>query len=194
MDAELREGNPHFAADYRQARITVGFIQKGDTIPFISASYEVHTCHPDQVFQRITQMRQAKLGREFPLWFDKNGVLRPNVAIADYDPTCGLAPVLPCQAGPGVGEPITLPPRKWPKAPARLVMSRTRIVIHDDVFFCEEVLECGHTHFDYIGGWIGGNPKKRRRRCRECQNAIAAEKKPLVVSPEEVAKIRIMFA
>jgi len=29
-------------------------------------------------------------------------------------------------------------------------------------------LERGHGHIDYVGGWIGGNSKQRRRRCRQC--------------------------
>ena len=191
IDAEMHESNPHYATDYRQAQITIALIRRGDPIPFVTASYKIHACHPDRVFEKITLMRQAKLGREYPFWFDKNGLLRADMPIADYDPTCGVVPVLPWETDSEESELITAPPRRWPKAPARIIVSRTR-VIRDDVFFYEEVLECGHTHFDYIGGWVGGNPKQRRRRCNECQNALAAEKKPVrAVSAEDVARIRI---
>jgi hypothetical protein len=116
IDAEMREGNPHFATDYQQAQMTVALIRKGDPVPFITASYKIYACHPDRVFEKITLMRQAKLGREYPARFGKDGVLKPDVPIADYDPTCGLPPVLPwkmirqSRSQPRRGNGLRLPP------------------------------------------------------------------------------------
>jgi len=45
---------------------------------------------------------------------------------------------------------------------ARFFLSRTP-VRRDGVTFYDEWIECGHRHIDYVGGWIGGNPEKRRR-------------------------------
>lgn len=51
---------------------------KGNTEPFVMASYAVQHCHSDDVWPRIVANRKAKLGREYELWFDAAGNLKPD--------------------------------------------------------------------------------------------------------------------
>ena len=162
-EAENHEENSHFRDDLRQSQVTLALAMRGDAAPFVIASYRIFGCHADQGFEKLMARRRAKLGREYSVWFEDNGLLKPDVPIPDYDPTCALTPVMagrPTQDW----EPTR---KKWPKAPLRLVMRRRRIV-EGTVLYYEEILECGHTHIDYFGG-SGG--KKQRRRCRDCRNA-----------------------
>jgi len=161
-EAENHEENSHFRDDLRQSQVTLALAMRGDAAPFVIASYRIFGCHADQGFEKLMARRRAKLGREYSVWFEDNGLLKPDVPIPDYDPTCALTPVMagrPTQDW----EPTR---KKWPKAPLRLVMRRRRIV-EGSILYYEEILECGHTRIDYFGG-SGG----KRRRCRDYQNAL----------------------
>jgi hypothetical protein len=61
-DAELREVNPHFQADYRIAWITVLRASRGELGAAISASYAVLGLHPEKVWPAIVERRKAQLG------------------------------------------------------------------------------------------------------------------------------------
>jgi len=117
-----------------------------------------------------------------------SGRARPDVVIADWDYSLGVPTF---QRKPKT-DPDLRTEAKWPKAPAWLVVSRTPLR-RDGVTFYDELLECGYRHMDYVGGWIGGNPEKRRRPCRQCLNQ-PEKKPPRAVSVEDVANIRIWFA
>jgi len=77
--AELSEPDIWFRQDYRQAFITVSLASKGNTEPFLSASYAVYGIAPEKVWPRIMAGRKARLGKEFADWFDAAGILKPDI-------------------------------------------------------------------------------------------------------------------
>ena len=77
--AELAEPDIWFRQDYRQAFICVSLARKGERQPFITSSYRIFGIHPDMVWPQIMAKRKAKLGKEFPDWFDQAGNLKPDV-------------------------------------------------------------------------------------------------------------------
>jgi hypothetical protein len=83
IQLEAHEGNPHVCADLRQSQITLILAQRGNAEPATVASYQVHRCHPDQVWPRRVAERKAKLAAEFSDWFDAAGNLRPDVPKKD---------------------------------------------------------------------------------------------------------------
>jgi hypothetical protein len=62
IQAETHEANPHFRDDIRQAFITVSFAAKGDTQPFVNASYRMYGLHPDKLYAAIEARKRAQLG------------------------------------------------------------------------------------------------------------------------------------
>jgi hypothetical protein len=78
-EAERCEPDIHLRSDYRQAFITVSLASKGNTEPFLSASYAVYGIAPEKVWPRIMADRKAKLGKEFADWFDVAGILKPDI-------------------------------------------------------------------------------------------------------------------
>jgi hypothetical protein len=73
--SEAREPDVHLRDDYRIAWLTVRFCQTGECnfkqhdgsiksySPYVYATFKVLGCHPDQVFSRMQQRRQALLGQ-----------------------------------------------------------------------------------------------------------------------------------
>jgi hypothetical protein len=85
--AEAHEANPHFRADIRIAWIAVKWASDGIPEwspyrllpPHVAATFVVLNCHPDEVWQRILQARQEKLGAEYSEWYDASGMSRPDI-------------------------------------------------------------------------------------------------------------------
>ena len=82
IQAEAHEGNPHFRDDYRQSFITLTLASRGNTMPFVVASFQMYGVHPDKVFAAITEKRRAKLGDEYSDWYDSKGNLQPQLTLA----------------------------------------------------------------------------------------------------------------
>jgi hypothetical protein len=74
--AEAHELDVWLREDYRQAFITVALTAKNFPNPFLEASIRMNGCHPDKVFQHITNNRKAQLGGEYSRFYDENGVWR----------------------------------------------------------------------------------------------------------------------
>jgi hypothetical protein len=68
--AEEGESNPHFRDDYRVAWITVLRAARGESCPFVSATYTVLGLHPEKVWPAILARRRSLLG---PLYDDFYG-------------------------------------------------------------------------------------------------------------------------
>ena len=79
VQSEAHEVDPHFRDDYRQSFITLTLAMRGNTIPFIVASYQVYGIHPDKVWSSVLAKRKAKLGNEYRDWYDAVGNRRPDV-------------------------------------------------------------------------------------------------------------------
>jgi hypothetical protein len=77
--SEAHETDIWLRQDYRQAFICVSLAAKGNTEPFVVASYQVYGIHPDKVWPKILWNRQARLGREFPVWYDASGMMKPDL-------------------------------------------------------------------------------------------------------------------
>jgi hypothetical protein len=77
--SEAHETDIWLRQDYRQAFICVSLAAKGNTEPFVVASYQVYGIHPDKVWPKIIWNRQARLGREFPSWYDASGMMKPDL-------------------------------------------------------------------------------------------------------------------
>jgi hypothetical protein len=78
-EAEKSEPDVHLRSDYRQAFICVSLASRGEPQPFITSSYRIFGVHPDNVWPEIMAKRKAKLGKEFPDWFDQAGNLKPDI-------------------------------------------------------------------------------------------------------------------
>jgi hypothetical protein len=100
IQLEAHEVNPHVRANLRQSQITLILAQRGNIEPATVASYQVHCCHPDQVWPRRVAEREAKLGKEYPDWFDAAGNLRPDCPKKD-----SAATQTPLTADTGEGHP-----------------------------------------------------------------------------------------
>lgn len=74
-----KEEHAHFYDDRQVALITVIKATRGDATPYADAVRSVLHCHPDEVFAKVTQNRKAKLGKEYRLWYDAAGNLRPDI-------------------------------------------------------------------------------------------------------------------
>jgi hypothetical protein len=83
IQLEAHETNLHICSDLRQAQITLILAQRGNSEPATVASYQVHRCHPSQVWPRRVAERKAKLAKEYDFWFDAAGNLRPDVPKKD---------------------------------------------------------------------------------------------------------------
>lgn len=79
MEAEMSEPEIWFRQDYRQAFICVSLASRGEAQPFVTSSYRIFGIHPDNVWPQIMAKRKAKLGKEFPEWFDQAGNLQPDI-------------------------------------------------------------------------------------------------------------------
>ena len=79
IQSEAHEALPYFKDDYRQAFITVNLAAKGNTEPFVVASYTMYGIHPDKVWPQIIAKRKVLLGREYPDFFDASGMSKPDV-------------------------------------------------------------------------------------------------------------------
>ena len=62
VQSEAHEVDPHLRDDYRQSFITVSLASKGNTVPFVAASYQMYGLHPDKVWPAIVARRAAMLG------------------------------------------------------------------------------------------------------------------------------------
>lgn len=62
IQSEAHEVNPHLRDDYRQSFITVTLAARGNTMPFVVASYQMYGLHPDRVWPAILARREAMLG------------------------------------------------------------------------------------------------------------------------------------
>lgn len=172
--ALAHEPNPHFRADLQQAMLYVYFESQQNPIAFVEASYVVHGSHPDKLWPQIIKNRKGILGPEYERWYDAAGKLIPEpLDIPDYDPTSGLAPRL--QHRQTIPPTISVPKTAWPKAPLRLVVSRSEA--RKDTHVIYEQLQCGHWHIEFLGA----NPGNRRRRCHQCSERTLAQisKKPV---------------
>ena len=78
-EAEISEEDIWFRQDYRQVFITVSLASKGNTEPFVAASYTLYSLHPDKVWPRILANRKARLGKEFADWYDQAGNWKPEI-------------------------------------------------------------------------------------------------------------------
>jgi hypothetical protein len=78
-EAEMSEQDIHLRSDYRQAFICVSLASRGESQPFITASYRIYGSHPDDVWPKIMANRKAKLGKEFADWYDQAGNWKPDV-------------------------------------------------------------------------------------------------------------------
>jgi hypothetical protein len=76
---EMREIDPWLRDDLRQAQITLILAQRGNTEPFVVASYTMYGVHPDKVWSSIQAMRHAKLGAEYSSFYDAAGNDRPDI-------------------------------------------------------------------------------------------------------------------
>jgi hypothetical protein len=72
IQSEAHEPDVWLRDDYRQAFITLTLALKGNTMPFVVASYEMYGLHPDKVFPAIVARRKANLGREYRKFYDVN--------------------------------------------------------------------------------------------------------------------------
>jgi len=87
IQAEAHEANPHFRADIRISWIAVKWASDGIPEwspyrllpPHVAATFAVLNCHPDEVWPRILQTRQEKLGAEYSEWYDASGMSRPDI-------------------------------------------------------------------------------------------------------------------
>lgn len=87
--AELSEPDIWFRQDYRQAFICVSLASRGEPQPFVESSYRIYGKHPGKVWPHILATRKAKLGKEFPDWYDAAGNRKPDI------PKRTSAPVTP---------------------------------------------------------------------------------------------------
>lgn len=67
--AEEREPDPQLQEDYRIAWITVLYASQGYAEPHVAAFYQVLGIHPKKYFHAKSELRRAKLGREFATFF-----------------------------------------------------------------------------------------------------------------------------
>jgi len=87
--------DPQYAGEYRYALIFLSLAFEGNPEPVTVAGYRISGCHPDKVWPWILTNRRERLGAEYVLFYDEDGLPRPDRPIADYDPTLGR---LPCAA------------------------------------------------------------------------------------------------
>jgi hypothetical protein len=78
-EAERSEPEIWLRQDYRQAFICVSLASRGEPQPFVASSYRIYGKHPDNVWPQIMANRKARLGKEFPDWFDQAGNLKPDL-------------------------------------------------------------------------------------------------------------------
>lgn len=78
-EAEKAEQDIHLRSDYRQAYICVSLASRGEAQPFVTSSYRIYGKHPDMIWPMILANRKAKLGKEFPDWFDQAGNQKPDI-------------------------------------------------------------------------------------------------------------------
>jgi hypothetical protein len=78
-EAERSEPEIWLRQDYRQAFICVSLAVRGEAQPFVASSYRIYGKHPDNVWPQIMVNRKARLGKEFPEWFDQAGNLQPDL-------------------------------------------------------------------------------------------------------------------
>ena len=62
IQAEAHEPNVWLRDDYRQSFITLTLASRGNTMPFVAASYQMYGCHPDKLHDKIIDRRHALLG------------------------------------------------------------------------------------------------------------------------------------
>lgn len=67
IQAETHESDVWLRDDYRQAFMTVTLAAKGNTMPFVVASYQMYGVHPDKVWPKIVARHNAILGRPIPI-------------------------------------------------------------------------------------------------------------------------------
>jgi hypothetical protein len=67
--AELKESDPWLRDDVRIAWIATLYASRGNSQPFVDATYRVLGCHPDQVWSRIEARRHAQLGVDYEKFF-----------------------------------------------------------------------------------------------------------------------------
>ena len=69
IQAEAHEPLVYFKDDIRQAFITVTLAARGNTMPFVVASYQMYGVHPDKLWPKMTARRNWLLGH--PTFFKK---------------------------------------------------------------------------------------------------------------------------
>jgi hypothetical protein len=97
---EAHEANPHFRTDIRIAWIAVKWASDGIPElspyrllpPHVAATFAVLNCHPDEVWPRILQVRQEKLGAEYSEWYDASGISKPDIPKKKSESVSGQAP------------------------------------------------------------------------------------------------------
>ncbi len=62
IQAEAHESDPWYRDDCRQAFIVLSLALKGESQPFVSASYRMYGLHPDKLYPAILARREALLG------------------------------------------------------------------------------------------------------------------------------------
>lgn len=97
VQLEAHEPNLHLKDDYRQSFITLTLASRGNTAPFIVASYQMYGLHPDKVWEKMQDRRRAMLGIDFEI--DQLESAR----------ACGDASVTPAGAEKSPRKPITAP-------------------------------------------------------------------------------------
>jgi hypothetical protein len=65
IQSEAHEPDVWLRDDYRQAFITLDLALKGNTMPFVVASYQMYGLHPDKVWPARIARRKALLGKEY---------------------------------------------------------------------------------------------------------------------------------
>lgn len=63
IQLEAHEPLPYFKDDYRQAFITVTLAARGNSMPFVVASYQMYGVHPDKLYEKVLARREALMGR-----------------------------------------------------------------------------------------------------------------------------------
>jgi hypothetical protein len=115
--AEAKEINPHYRDDIRIAWLTCQWAFDGVLEPHVAASYRVLGVHPNSVWDKLTERRQALLGDEYPDFYDAAGNMRPDVpkkpvtgipADEGISLQAGVGAVKPCQ----VSAPLIPSPEK----------------------------------------------------------------------------------
>jgi hypothetical protein len=111
IQAEAHEPDVWLRDDYRQAFIVVTLAARGDTMPFVVASYQMYGISPNKIWAARIAKRKAQLGEEYSKFYDENGC----PILAQHSASLGQSGEVRCLQNdglPGQIQPSPISPKK----------------------------------------------------------------------------------